>query len=516
MSRRVIPFLSAIAVAFGACVSAAHAYPQGYVDAQMDQQLKPNFGILLHPPLYRHHRLHGVWYGRRRGWGSGYSEPYGQPYGAPYGPMPPYMAGGTSITVDCGDPAYGPTPISDAAEYVPDGGVVYVRAHGQACRETIEIDHPVVIAAEDASAFSTDPGRARVVISPPDGQPCVLIAQGVRQVELRGLQLTSSQGAQSSCIEAWDSEIALVRDDIDYSGDASAVYVSGGRLIIRESRIDAHTYDAAIFDDGAELQMNKVKVRADTIGVDLTLGPAESLIEQVGILTAHSAGPGEVGVSIKGERTGGALLRIRNDVICGFRVGVGLERGGRADIRRTRICDSSYGVMGQGADADIEENAIGADRFGVYLASGTAEVDHNRIYDLPAPIGGIFAEPAAAIKQGTNWLYLRPGCDHFHWDGRLFCRDMTELPFFIRDESSFDTDYVDAWAVDGYESGYMRDGPVVAFDPRDEQRQRRRGGFGGGARGGGGFGGGARGGGFGGGAPGGGGPPGGGFGGPPS
>ena len=135
--------LAALALAAGALAAApASAYP---VTAQIDEQIKPNFGILLHPPAFRHHYHQGIWYGRRRGWGRGYIESYGRPYGERYEDRQPYQPGASSITVDCGDASYGPNPISDAATYVPDGGVVYVRGHGQVCHETIEIDHPVAI-----------------------------------------------------------------------------------------------------------------------------------------------------------------------------------------------------------------------------------------------------------------------------------------------------------------------------------------------------------------------------------
>ncbi len=526
MRSLVSAVLALAALAVAAFAPPASAYP---VDARIDQQIKPNFGILLHPPVYRRHFHHGVWYGRRYGWGRGYSERYGRPYGDRYGQLLPYEPGATSITVDCGDPAYGPNPISDAATYVPDGGVVYVRGHGKACEETIELDHPVVIAAEDVSAFSTDPGRARVVIAPPPGQPCVLIAQGVKQVEIRGFQLSADQGGDASCVEAWDTEIALVHDDIDYTGDASAVFISRGRLILKESRIDAHTYDAAVTSEGADLDMYRDRIRADTIGLAVTLGPAESRVERVGVLTTHSAGEASVGVEVRGERSGGALLKIRDAVICGYRVGVGLERGGRADIRRSHICDTSYGVMSEGANLEIAESAIGADRRGVYVASGDAKVSHNRIYGIDDADDGVYAERPAGLVDDTNWLYLRRGCERFRWDGRRFCRRDDELPFFLRDESGFDRDYPDAWDVDGYDEGYMRDGPVVAFQPEPPRRcglfgcERPRGGRGGGGGGGGrgpgggGFGGGpGGGGGFGPGGPGGG-PPrgGGGFGGPP-
>ena len=438
------------------------AYP---VTARVEAQIRPNFGILLNPPLFRHHYHHGVWYGRRRGWGGGYVEAYGRPYGERYERLP-FEPGARSVTVDCGDPAYGPNPISDAAAYVPDGGVVYVRGHGAACHETIEIDHPVVIAAEDVSAFSTDPGRARVVISPPAGQPCVLVAQGVKQAEIRGFELSAPEGGDSSCVEAWDSRVALIHDDIDYAGDASAVFVSRGQLILRQSRVDAHTYDAAVTSEGADLDLYQDRIRADTVGLAVTLGPAESRIERVGILASHSAGEASVGVQVRGERSGGAMLKVRDAVICGYRVGVGLERGGRADIRRSRICHASYGVMSEGANLEVAESAIGGERFGVYVASGDARISHNRIFDLADPGAAIYGEPPAGIVDDTNWLYIRSGCEHFRWDGRRFCRREDELPPFITDERDFDRDSADAWDVDGYDQGYSRDGAVAAFTPQ--------------------------------------------------
>ena len=496
MRRLARPILAAAAVAAALTAaltaSGAAAFP---VDARIAEQVKPNFGILLNPPVYHHHIHHGVWYGRRWGWGRGYAESYGRPYGVAIEPrsyLPGPPGGPPSVTVDCGDSTFGPHPISDAAAYVPDYGVVYVHGHGQACHETIEIDHPVVIAAEDVSAFSTDPGRARVVIAPPPGQPCVLVADGVKQVEIRGFELSASEGGAASCVEGWRAEVALVHDDIDYSGDASAIFMSGGRLILKQSRVDAHTYDAAVSSDGADLDMFQDRIRADTIGLEVTLGPAESRIERVGVLTTHSAGEASVGLQIRGERSGGALLKVRDAVVCGFRVGVGLERGARADIRRSRICDASYGVMSESANLEIDESAIGGERYGVYVVAGDAHVSHNRIYNLSDPFSGVYAEPPAGLIEDTNWFYLRAGCERFRWDGRRYCRREEELSPLIVDERDFDRDYADAWDVDGYDSGYMRDGPVVAFSPESRrcglfgcsERRRGRGGPGGPPRGG--------------------------------
>ena len=458
----------------GFAASSAGAYSSPV--ARIDESIKPNFGLLLRPPIYRHHNRRGVWHGRNIGWGSGPSEGYGNPYGIPFGPSPYGLPGGPkSITVDCGDGRFGPTPISDAAHWIADGGVVYVRARGVACKETIEIDHPVIIAAEEASAFTTDPTPSPVVIAPPDGQPCVLVADRVREVELRGLVLSAPKGGGSSCIEAWSSQVALVRTNVDYTGDASAIYMTGGQLIVRESRIDGHTYDAAIVADGTGITLRKTRVRSDVMGLDLTLGPQENQIDNSGILAFRAAGQGSIGVSVRGERSGGSLLRVRNAVVCGFRVGFAFQRGSRGDITRSRICRAVVGVMVEGGDVGVSESAIGGEHNGVYVASGQARVVRNRIYDLSDPDDGVDGERGAGITDETNWLYLKPGCDHFNWDGRRYCRPVGQVPQQMRDESLFDRDYDDGWNVDGYDQGYTRDGPVGPFDkPKPPPKRHRK------------------------------------------
>ncbi len=474
MSRTVIHAAVGLAALLAAAAAASGA--SAYVAAQVDQAIKPNFGILLKPPLDRRHHHHhrGVWRGRRAGWGNGYGEPYGRPYGRARGPSPYGSDLQDSLTVDCGDPNLGPTPISDAAQYVADGGVVYVRSHGMACKETLEIDHPVIIAAEEGSAFSVDRDAGRVVIAPPDGQPCVLVAQGVTQVEFRGLDFDARHAGPSGCIQAWDTNLALTRVDIDYAGDNSAVYLSGGRLIVRRSRINAHTYDAAITVENAGVSMRHDRIRADAYGLDITMGAEESRIDDIGILSTPGAGPGSVGMMVRAERSGGALLHVRDVTICGFRVGLGLERAGRAELTRSRICRSSFGVTNGGGDVDVTENAIGADHAGVYVQAGQARVAHNRIYDIYDWRYGVYAEPGAGLDEGPNWVYLKEGCDRFSWDGRHYCKPGATLPAAIRDERDFDRDYVDAWEADGYDQGYTRDGPVNPFDKPKPPKPPRR------------------------------------------
>ena len=497
MSRRLLHIaggglVSAIAAALLGLAPAAPAH--AYVAAQIDEEITPNFGILLRPSLYHHHPHFGVWRGRRYGW---YGTP--EPYGVPYGMPPPYPPGwdGSNITVDCALAPPDSRPISNAAAWVPDGGTVYVRARGVACHETIEIDHPVNIVAEESSAFSTEEGQQPVVIAPPEGQPCVLIAQGVPNVELRGIRFEAPNAGQSSCIESWDTKLALTRDDVRYTGDSSAVYASGGELIIRESRVTAHTYDAAVIADGAGVRMEQDRFRGDSVGLDLTLGPEENSLRHVGVLMNKGA-PGAIGIAVHGERSGNSLLQIRNVVVDGFRVGVSFGRASRGEISNSRIIHTSLGVSVEGGDVGVQQSLIGADRSGVYVTSGLARVSNNRFFALTSLLYAIYAEPGAGLTEDLNWFYVSTDCEHFRWDGHRFCLEPKAMSPLWLDETSFDQDVNDGWDVDAYEAGYMRDGPVVAFDkpppPCEPGLLRRcpppafggpgRGGFGGGGPGG--------------------------------
>jgi hypothetical protein len=66
--------------------------------------------------------------------------------------------------------------------------------------------------------------------------------------------------------------------------------------------------------------------------------------------------------------------------------------------------------------------------------------------------------------ESDNWIFSKYNCSHFRWDGRRSCRPNGALPGAIRDETLFDRDDPLGWEFDGYEEGYMRDGPVSYFD----------------------------------------------------
>jgi hypothetical protein len=134
---------------------AAFASPEAGIDAV----IRPRFGVLLDPPLHRHHydRPHdrygygsggygGGGYGNGGYGASGYGAGgYGQ-QGYPQGP------GGweQTETVDCGDPNAGPSPLNDALYRLADHGTLYIRGNSQACHESLYITRPVTIAGEPA------------------------------------------------------------------------------------------------------------------------------------------------------------------------------------------------------------------------------------------------------------------------------------------------------------------------------------------------------------------------------
>jgi hypothetical protein len=286
----------------------------------------------------------------------------------------------------------------------------------------------------------------------------------VKEVEFRGLTFNADHGADTSCIQGWDAEVALVHDNIRYTGDASAVYLSGGKLIIRESRIEAHSYDAAILVEGSKLDLSRVRIRADTAGLDVTLGPEESRIDRIGILDTKGGGAGSIGIAVRAQRSGGSMLRINNVVVCGFRAGITAERASRVEVNHSRVCRSSFGVVGNDADLGVTESTIGADHVGIYTFAGQLRAQRNRIWGPPDWASFIVVEAGGGAVVEPNWYYGQPDCKKFVWDGHHYCKDFSSVSGTWKDEAPFDRDYLNAWDVDGYEEGYGKDGAVSPFD----------------------------------------------------
>ena len=413
------------AVLVGLSAGPASAYP----DARVEAQITPSFGALLSPPVnrrYRHWRHRAHWQGRV-----------------------PYLT--FSATVDCGAPRAGPTPITDALDRLIVGGTLYVRG-ASGCRETVEIWKSVTIVGEGGSAFESGPSRA--IILAPSGQPCVSIAPGAGRVELRALQLVSDQGGRSACLEAQDTEVALVRTSVRYNGGDAAVYVGGGALILRDSRIEAPTAYAGLVIQDAALTAERSDIASGTLGLDLSLSArTPSRIDDLRV-----AGPGPGGPM--GRRTTGLLVRgaggpgilpqrltVSGVMIEGWGNGLWLDLGAVADVSNAHIRRTLTGVLIDGADATVSRSTIGARELGVQVLSGRARIDDNDIYGyMYQPI---YVAPGVDFS-GRNRIWSRKGC---HLADGPSCQPMGLLRPDLRDDDL-------GWAP-----------PPATFNPPDEHRR---------------------------------------------
>ena len=329
--------------------------------------------------------------------------------------------------------------------------MLYIRSRGGVCRETLEIDHPVIIAGEGVPAFG-GAGAGVAKLSPRDGSPCIRVAPGVKGVEIRDLTIEANQGGRSACIEAQDADVALIRSSVRYQGDASAIFVQGGSLIMRNSVVEARTNDAAILADGAAVDILQSKISADVRGLDVTPAPGQSRLVQVGVISPGPGLPGSAAVTVRDQRSGAGSLLIANSVIRNWVTGIYVDRGADVELLHNRIIRVRRGVLSDYGKVRVRQNAIAADEYGAYFSGGRPEVGGNRFIGA-----GMSYERGVEPVTEPNYVYSPQGCGYRMPPG-AYCRPMSEAPKSITDESGFDSSGRYGWEVDGYERGYQRDG----------------------------------------------------------
>ena len=431
-------------------------------DARIEAQIRPNFGGLINPPLRSSHKPSQ--------WAKPVRPPHRPP--RPYGPYAPQGGYLSSVVVDCADPALGPYPLSDALWALADGGVLFVRARGGICRETLYIDRPVTIVGEGAPAFGggeAQPAR----LAPAAGAPCIRVAPGTRGVELRDLVIESGQGGRSACIEAVDAEVALVGSYVRYSGEAVAIFASGGRLVARDTTIEARSNDAAVLADTATLDFTRVRIAADTRGLDITPAAGESRLTQVGVIAEGGSLPGSTGVTVRGLRSGGGKLVVRNSYIGGFITGVYVDRGARLDLVRSRI-RARRGIISDWGEVAVRESAVWGDEYGGYFAGGAPVIEYNR---FGGPRGGLLFEGQTRPTLQPNHLYASDACDPYGYGQGLYCQPARQAPYglFASPMELSGAPYGGGygWAYDGYDRAYQSYGPPQPFAPAPLPPPRR-------------------------------------------
>jgi len=438
------PLLKAAAAAAGlfaaAFLSLAASSASALPAAGMDQVIRPAFGELLSPPLH-HWRPHRPDWREDRayGWRGGYAPRFRGYWANPdWRRQQGYVPEGPidTITVDCSNPALGPTPLADALDALSDGGTLYIRRGSHPCGETLLITRPVTIAGEPLSAFAApSPGDAGPLIAPPPGAPCLRVGPGAGVVEIRDLTFRADQAGHSACIESWDSDLALTRTHVIYTGDASALFLSGGRLIVRGSDIQALSFDSALTLEDAAVELNHVRISAATDGVDLAArAGAPLLFDHVyirGIGGSDAASAPETGLMLRRSLGEPGHVEIRNSRITGFKTGLWFQRSGEVGVHQTLVAGARVGVLSEDADLAISDSAIEARRTGVYIDGGHADISHNRIYGfIGAPVD---AEPGADLNVRENWIYPADDCRRFFERFGRWCRRGDEVPEVFRD-----------------------------------------------------------------------------------
>lgn len=425
--------MSGAAMSLLGAVGPAQAFPDQA--AGIDAQLRPNFGGLIAPPLrprWRPDRRRHDQYrpGRRPGW--------------------PRERTAMSWTADCTDARDGDTPINDGLQNLADYGTLYVRG---VCHESVWIDHPVTIVGQGASIFDEGSGKP-ATITPPDGETCIRVNSNVEQVEIRDMVLSTEHGGRASCVETWDSKVALVRTVVRYWGDTTAVLVTGGKLILSESFIDARTLDAAVVVDGGLIEMSRSRILGEEAGLDLTPGVGDSRIVQSGVFGRDAGLPAGNGIMVHGQRSGSGALKIDNTMVCGWRNGLHLDRASIVTAIHSRFCRNTVGVVSDG-DLTLTESVIGAREVGIYAATGRAALRYNRIYGWSDR--AIWMEPGVEVVREFNYVYYDQ-CWTRNWSPGEFCQRTSQLPQAARDDSVYSSPYRDWWEADAYERGYQRDG----------------------------------------------------------
>lgn len=194
MTRNAFGLLGGVAaVVAGAALTMIAEPAQAQTAARVESQTRPNFGVLLDPPVrsysQRRDRNRYDYRRHRPDWRPG---------------LPPLRPGGEEIVlVDCGgNPGSG--AVEDAVRRVRPGGTLVIRSRAGACVGWLNIDKPMTIIGEggfDPRDWGRQPGAT---LQAPDGLPCMTVAAGVR-VEVRDVLFASPRAGDAACVVGYGS-----------------------------------------------------------------------------------------------------------------------------------------------------------------------------------------------------------------------------------------------------------------------------------------------------------------------
>jgi hypothetical protein len=481
MKSRIPALLTA---ALGAACLALGSSAVAYPDAKVEAQLRPDFGLLLHPRIHRHH-FHSGW---RQGCGF-YCES-GRQDGDDHGPIfdGPLR---TSALVDCEDP-YQRNHINDVIAHVAPGGVVVVRG-GAECVGPIYIDHPITLEGQGGRPFEHNlplrpedlsdqfSGGAVIVnrgaVDPnqfsrghrnerPD-LTCIIVdlrshlpKKDQSEVVLRNLTLRSAANTSESCLQIESGVVRLQEVYVDYAGSGSAIYVgpeaalkSGqeGRrsdyatqTLRQDVVVHALHAEAAIDVEGA-ISLHDAEVIGGRVGLNFE-GDERNVEEPNEVSgsifmlpleqrSAPTFEPGSGGIVAQG-RIGGKLA-VRNSFICGYGVGAYIAGPNTLTLHDNFICGSGKGISAAGGMFNAVHNSILATHIGIEFGAGTSlKTSQNYFYGMQYPF---YVQPGghAAGVTGDNEIFTggrisnEPRDGHCRWlpiEDKIYFRDEHRRP----------------------------------------------------------------------------------------
>jgi len=368
--RTPLRLRSLIAPALGLAVAATAMSLAPQVNAQeaarVESETRPNFGVLLDPPAPRRSRAT-----THRRWDYRTHRPDWRPV------SPPRPAGEEIVLVDCGgNPGTG--AVEDAVRRVRPGGTLVIRARGGPCVGWLHIDKPMTVIGESRVDLS-DWDRGLVpTLQAPDGFPCVTVASGVR-VEIRDIIFSSPRGGAAACIVGVDAQIVMSAVGFRHAGEEAAIYVDGGTIDIRGSRIDAQTSTAAVVAERAALTTDDLIISGSRTGIEIVPGaPQASYISRTRLIGPNSrerSGPASIGLMVAGGREFGQI-EVSRATICGYDDGVSIEGAG-VNITQSRICMVDTGVAVYSGSIALSESRIARANTGVLVGLGSGSVIGN-------------------------------------------------------------------------------------------------------------------------------------------
>lgn len=480
--RNPLKPLTVAAALFGAFVSVtllASPDAEAQVAAKVESQTRPNFGILLDPPVRARPRAPRRWsYGDHRRGGHDYRPDFHRP-----------SFQEEVVLIDCGgNPGSG--AVEAAVQRVRPGGTLIIRARAGACVGWLNIDKPMTILGDGGFDPRDWDHHPTPTLQAPDGLPCITVAQGVR-VEIRDVVFASPNGGDAACIVGYGAQILMNRVGFRHVGDEAAIYADGGLLDIRNTVIDAQTVGPAIVADGASLTAYEMVVTGAQVGLDLT--PGAGLTSTLSAVTLRGSeapnnfGPRSIGVIVRSSRDYGRV-EIANTLICGYVEGVAVE-GASVDIQNSRICRADKGVVLYNGEVRLNASRVRASTVGVAAASGRAVVTNNVFAGVRQVV---FAEPRASVEQHHNRVWsrydvCRPSFRSRHrnryepyWEQRDYQCEYSAYPRDWWDEEDGTMGFAyadDAYPLDGYDRYQQGDGWYDQDGRYIDGGRRSRGGY---------------------------------------